>query len=274
MADNQDEEKDKIKEEIEAALNAGAGPRIARFALACLGGFIPLAGGFIGGAGGWWSEAEQDRLNKIFSAWLKLQEDEIKEIAQTLAEVMMRLNLNDPEVEERVQSPEYLSLIKKSFREWSAAESEEKRVYIRNLLANAAATRICSDNVIRMFISWIDEYDEAHFAVIREIFNHDGITRGEIWRKVYGDAVREDAAEADLFKLLFRDLSTGGIIRQHRLKDAEGRFLKQPTGSKKSSSRYTTSAFEGEKGYELTELGKWFVHYTMNEIVPRIASPR
>ena len=35
------------------------------------------------------------------------------------------------------------------------------------------------------------------------------------------------------------------------------------------------SAFDDEKSYELTELGKQFVHYTMNEIVPRIwAAPR
>ena len=35
-----------------------------------------------------------------------------------------------------------------------------------------------------------------------------------------------------------------------------------------------TSAFDDEKQYELTELGKQFVHYTMNEIVPRIGAPR
>ena len=28
------------------------------------------------------------------------------------------------------------------------------------------------------------------------------------------------------------------------------------------------SAFDDEKQYELTELGRWFVHYTMNELVP------
>lgn len=32
------------------------------------------------------------------------------------------------------------------------------------------------------------------------------------------------------------------------------------------------SAFDDEKQYELTELGKQFVHYTMNEIVPRISA--
>ena len=32
------------------------------------------------------------------------------------------------------------------------------------------------------------------------------------------------------------------------------------------------SAFDDEEEYELTELGKQLVHYTMNEIVPRIAA--
>jgi hypothetical protein len=32
------------------------------------------------------------------------------------------------------------------------------------------------------------------------------------------------------------------------------------------------SAFDDEKEYELTELGKQFVHYTMTEFVPKIAA--
>ena len=31
-----------------------------------------------------------------------------------------------------------------------------------------------------------------------------------------------------------------------------------------------TSAFDDEKDYVLTELGKQFVHYAMNELTPRI----
>jgi len=33
------------------------------------------------------------------------------------------------------------------------------------------------------------------------------------------------------------------------------------------------SAFDDSEQYELTELGQQFVHYTMNEIVPRIGRP-
>ena len=262
---------DQIKKQLDEALSHGGGPRAARFALACLGA-IPGIGGAIAGIAGTWSEQEQAEFNRIFAAWMKLQEDEIREIGMTIFEVMERLNQNDEETRKRVESPEYLRLVKKCFRDWSAAESEEKRRLIRNLLSNAAATRICSDDVIAMFINWIDMYSEPHFAVIREIYKSPGTTRQRIWDEIHGQPVREDSAEADLFKLLVHDLSTGHVIRQHREKDYQGNFLKAPTRRRATPSQLLGSAFDDEKQYELTELGKQFVHYTMNEIVPRIAA--
>lgn len=261
-----------LKNELEEALKSGRGPAIARFALACLSS-VPVVGGAIGGASGAWSEREQNRYNKIFTSWLKLQEDEIREIGITIMEIMVRLDHSSEEIRERIESPEYLKLIKKAFRDWSAAESEEKRILIRNLLANAAATKICSDDIVRMFIGWIDKYSEPHFAVVREIFNNDAMTRQEIWEKIHGGVVREDSAEADLFKLLFADLTIGHVARQHREVDYSGKFIKQkPKKTNQFSSKYSTSAFDDNKKYELTELGKQFVHYAMNEIVPRIKS--
>lgn len=88
-------EKEKLKGELDEALARGAGPKIARFALACLSGAIPFAGGVLGASGGAWSEAEQGQFNKIFAAWLKLQEDEIREIGQTLFEVFARIDQTD-----------------------------------------------------------------------------------------------------------------------------------------------------------------------------------
>ncbi len=258
----------KQTENVREILHSGIGPKITRFVIACLGG-IPVVGGVLGAGAGAWSEAEQERFNKIFASWLKLQEDELKEIGRTLMEVMMRVDKTDEKVQERIESQEYLKLIKKCFRDWSAAESEEKRVLIRNLLSNAAAKeQICGDNIIRLFVEWIDRYAEPHFAIIKLVYQQPGITRYEMWQKIHGAEVREDSAEADLFKLLIHDLSLGRVIRQHRETDYSGRFVKQR--AKKSSGNYVTSAFENEKEYELTELGRWFVHYTMNELVPKI----
>jgi hypothetical protein len=93
-----------------------------------------------------------------------------------------------------------------------------------------------------------------------------------MWREVHGREVAENSAEADLFKLLVRDLSTGGVIRQHRDTTADGQFVrKTPTKTPKGyGSRVMKSAFDDTEEYELTEFGRQFVHYTMNEVVPRI----
>lgn len=258
---------DDFGEQMEEALKSGAGPKAARFALACLGG-IPYVGGVFGAGAGAWSEANQERMKKVFMQWLKLQEEEIKEIGETLFDVMIRLDQTDEKIQERIESKEYLGLIKKCFRDWSGAESEEKRKLIRNLLANAASTDLASNDVVRLFIEWIAKYSEAHFKVIACIYKNEGITRYEIWQNIHGANAREDSAEADLFKLIIYDLSTGYVIRQHREVDYNGNYVRQR--ARKPRGPNLTSAFDDEKEYELTALGKQFVHYTMNEIVPRI----
>lgn len=267
-----DDTGEQFNKQIEEILSKGNGPKAARFALACLG-VIPGFGGAIAGVAATWSDKEQAEYNRIFSAWLKLQEDEIREIGITIFEVMTRLDQSDEEIRKRIESPEYLQLVKKCFRDWSTAESEEKRRLIRNLLINAAASKICSDDIIRMFITWIDIYSEAHFKVIKEVFRNAGVTRQDVWGAIHGEAVREDSADADLFKLLIQDLSTGHVIRQHRQVDYYGNFVKsQSKKSQGTASRTLASAFDDEKKYELTKLGEQFVFYTMNEVVPRIAA--
>ncbi len=265
MLDNQEE----IKNQLQKSAEFGNLPAILRFILSSLGG-VPVVGGVFGATAGAWSEAEQKQLNNLLTIWMQLQVDEIKEIGTTLAEVMMRIDKQDEDVKKRIESPEYLKLVKKAFRDWSAAGSEEKRKLIRNLLTNASAkTQICSDDVISMFLEWVERYNEGHFGIIREIYKKSGITRQEMWQNLNGREVREDSAEADLFRLLIHELSVGRVIRQHREVDYAGNFQRDRTRRPRGSAM--TSAFDDEKEYELTELGRWFVHYTMNEVVPKIA---
>jgi hypothetical protein len=221
---------------------------------------------------GAWSEADQERVNRFFEAWIRMLQDEFKEKAQTILEIMARVDLQDEAIAARVESKEFQSLLNKSFREWAGVESEQKRTYVRNVLSNAAASTLSGDDVVRMFIEWISEYSEMHFHVIGAIYNSDGITRGEVWRKIGRGPAREDSADADLYKLLFRDLSTGGIIRQHRDVDYHGSFIpKTPQRRAKGSGpKPMASAFDEEDGYDLTELGRQFVHYAMTELPPKI----
>jgi len=250
------------------------GATYIRGALQTVGGAIPVAGGLVSAVAGAWSEREQKRVNNFIEHWIRMLEDELKEKERTLLDIMQRLDLQDEKIAERVESKEFQSLMRKTFRDWAAVESEQKRKYIRNVLSNAATSTVNSDDVIRLFIDWISKYSEMHLQVVAAIYNNAGITRGEIWRKIGKGQVREDSADADLFKLLIRDISTGGVIRQHRNKDGDGNFLaKTPiTRNRQSRGEVRTmkSAFDEEEEYELTELGQQFVHYAMTEISIKI----
>lgn len=251
---------------------SGKVAKISRGALQVVGGAVPFAGGVLSAIAGAWSEGEQEKVNRFFEHWVRMLQDEIKEKEETIIEIMARLDLQDEAIAKRVESMEYQSLVKKTFREWSGAESEEKRVYIRNILSNAAASQVSSDDVVRMYIDWINQYSEMHFQVIGAIYNSGGITRGAIWRKIGKGPVRENSADADLYKLLFRDLSTGGVIRQHRDVDYHGNFISKKTerNPKGSGPKPPVSAFDEEEGYELTELGGQFVHYAMSDLPLKI----
>lgn len=244
-----------------------------RAGLNVVSGLVPFFGGFLAAIAGAWGEREQEHVNNMLRQWLQMLEDELKEKGRTIAEVIARLDMHDEEVLKRIESEEYQTLLKKAFRNWSSVDSESKREKIRNILANAAATRLTSDDVVKLFIDWIALYSDFHFEVIGQIYHHAGTSRGDIWQNLEKPRVSEDSAEADLYKLLVRDLSMGGVIRQHREKDYHGNFVKKPTRPtpKGEGSRTMTSAFDRNEGYELTELGKQFVHYAMTEITARIA---
>ncbi len=246
--------------------------KISRGALQVIGGVVPFAGGVLSAVAGVWSEGEQEKVNRFFEHWVQMLHDEIKEKEETILDIMARLNLQDEEISKRVESKEYQSLVKKTFREWSGAESEEKRVYIRNILSNAATSRMSSDDVVRIYIDWINQYSEMHFQIIGAIYNSGGITRGIIWKKIGKGAVRENSADADLYRLIFRDLSTGGVIRQHREVDYGGNFIPKRAvrNPKGIGPKPAVSAFDEEEGYELTELGKQFVHYAMSDLPLKI----
>ncbi len=118
-------------------------------------------------------------------------------------------------------------------------------------------------------------YHEAHFMIIKNIYKNSGCTRGTIWDSIHADRPREDSAEADLFRYLIRDISTGGVIRKERDTHAYSQFIKRTPV--RSSSKYDSqvlktmeSAFEDSKPYELTDLWKQFVHYVMEDVVTKL----
>jgi len=244
--------------------------KAAQSALEIGSGAIPFLGGLVAWLATNWSEQEQDRINEFFLAYLHMLQDEFKEKHKTFGEIVARVDLQDEKINERVKSSEYQRLFKKAFRKWDATESEQKRKIVRNILANAALAQTSSDDVVNLFLDWISLYSEFHFEVVSAIYNENGISRGAIWRKLEKPQVREDSADADLFKLVVRDLSMGSVIRQHREVDWQGNFVKKSRKPGSRGSSTLKSAFDEEEKYELTELGKQFVHYALNEITQKI----
>lgn len=246
---------------------------IIRGAIQAVGGAIPFAGGIFSAAAGAWSEQEQKKVNEFLHAWVKMLQDELREKQETILEITARLDIHDEEIAKRIKSEEYQSLVKKTFRNWAGTESVKKREFVRNILANAASSKMCSDDVVKLFLDWLQTYSEFHFAVIGEIYRHNnGVTRSSIWRNLGKQKVREDSADADLYKLLIRDLSTGGIIRQHRETDYYGNYIKKQSAPKGKGTGSSTmvSAFDDNEQYVLTELGKQFVHYAMTDLPLKI----
>ncbi len=270
MEQEYENEIEQIKQEL--ARNAGSQrERIFLLIMGAVLGSIPWVGGFLSAALSFKPGEDEAKQNKLYEQWFCEHEKKLKELFGTLQEILQRLNDFPEEINSRLESEEYLNVVRKASRIWDNSDTQEKKEIIKKLITNAGAYTLVDDDLIRLFLNWIDYYHEVHFAVIRAIYQNEGITRYEMWKQLNGREVREDSMEADIFKLLIRDLSMGGVIRQHKEKDYEGNFIKrQPVKRSSFTTNRMKSAFDNTESYELTELGRQFVHYTMNDLVPRV----
>jgi hypothetical protein len=232
-------------------------------------GSIPWIGGFLVAAQAYKEEDGQIQTDNLQRQWLEEHKVRLQALARDLAEIVNRLDSLGNELHDRIESEEYLALVRKAFRSWDQADTDQKREYVKRLIANAGASTLCPDDLVRLFLDWLDRYHEAHFMVIREIYKNPGATRHGIWANVRGEFPRDNSSEADLFRMLIGDLSTGRVIRQVRDTNLQGQFLTKKRG-RSSHPGVLKSAFDNIEPYELTELGREFVHYVFQDVVTRI----
>ncbi|MFT7328091.1 MAG: hypothetical protein ACI870_000269 [Crocinitomicaceae bacterium] len=239
--------------------------KYARVVIAALGG-IPWVGSVLGVISVLSSENEQGDVNQILYLWAKEHEHKLKEFNLSVKEMQARFEKSQRDLSERINSDEYLGLVRKTFSQWDTTETHEKKEMLNKLIINAGLIELVKDDLIRLFLDWINKYHEFHFSVIREIYKNPGITRRQIWVNLRENLPTDSSSEAHLFKLLINDLSLGEVIHQHKEVDINGNYMKLKP-AKKGTSRNLQSAFEETKRYELTALGKEFVHYVMNDAV-------
>lgn len=216
------------------------------------------------------------RTNRLMRIWIEELERKWAELQADLAEITNRYDALGDEITERITSPGYLSLVRGAVRVWDESETAEKRRYAMNLIVNAASplsARSASDDVVRLFIDLLRVLHESHLAIVRHLYHKRSATRLGIWKGIYGSdrLPKESSAHADLYRKLFRDLSTGDLIRQRREATPDGRFLEKERGRDKkppeqwNGRRVIESSFDDDDVYVLTSLGEQFVHYVLDE---------
>jgi hypothetical protein len=204
------EKSDAVIETIKAELEAASPSRKQRIheaiALAALGS-IPWVGGVLSASAMFKFDEAGVRQDTLRNQWLAEHQQRLQDLRSTLDEMFARIDSLGEAVEDRLESEDYLGLIRKTFRQWDQAYTQQKRKLLIQLITNAAGLRICSDDILRLFLDWIDTYHEAHFAVIGEIYKNPGPTRYDIWIAVYGSAVASDSSGASCSVSLLTQLS-------------------------------------------------------------------
>ena len=95
---------------------------------------VPLIAGVLSAAAQ--AEGGQERLDEMQKLWLKEHEEKIVKRGTTIAQILERLKASGDDVLERIQSEEYLALIRKGSKH-GIDLTQKKRGFIRKLLSNA-----------------------------------------------------------------------------------------------------------------------------------------
>ena len=262
---------DIVSKEEQAVLEkiiGGSWKKYTRVTMAALG-ILPWVGSLLGAAATLSSENDQEDTTKLLFLWIKEHEIKLKELGATLNSIFGRFESFGERINQRIESEEYLGLVRKTFKKWDEAETLEKRDMLRKLITNAGGITVVQDDWVRMFLDWIEQYHELHFSIIAQIHQNQNITRKAMWMNVKGSIPKDNSAEADMFKLLIDDLTRGRVIRQKREANSQGQFYKKQRREARQSD-FMESPFDDEDQYVLTELGTGFVQYVMNELTPQI----
>ena len=193
-----------------------------RGALSAAGGAIPFAGGLLFAAAGVWSDTEQARAMETLRAWIKMLEDELQEKQLTILDIIARLDMHDEQINERVKSIEISRFSRRRSGVGRDREHQEAGIYPEDSTNAAAPIRLVSDDVVSPLSIGYRITRSSISPSLASYINAQALPApksGTTWVKVRSE---KTWPEADLFKLLVRDLSTGGIIRQHREPTKQG----------------------------------------------------
>lgn len=236
-------------------------------------GVVPWVGAYLSVGASLAAEREQSAMNQALLRWLDVHEARFDALQASLTRVVREVEAAGEHARERLSDEAFLPLVRRAYQGWDRAQTDAKRARFERLLVNAAARRSegwSEPDRLRLFVEWIERYDDAHIAIVAAVHAHPGLTRLGIWRAVgpRGPLPREDSSDADLFRMLVHDLSLGRVMRQRRAVTSAGQF--QRKGRTRGTGGVLESSFDDRDPYELSALGRDFVGFVLESPTARI----
>jgi hypothetical protein len=102
------------QEALVQRLSEGKNRKYVRFLVAALGS-IPWIGGFIAASASFDAEREQQGINDLQQVWLQEHKGKIAELRDALTDIFHCLDNFGDQIQQRIESPEYLALVRKTF---------------------------------------------------------------------------------------------------------------------------------------------------------------
>ena len=96
--------------------------RVIRFVIAALSS-IPWIGGLFSASASAHAEVEQSKTNDIYELWLQEHQNKITELGKTITDILSRFESFGERINERLESDEYLDLVRKGFRIWDKSDT-------------------------------------------------------------------------------------------------------------------------------------------------------
>lgn len=106
---------DKIKNELAASFQSKRKRIFSKIFGAALGS-IPWVGGFLSAMADFKSDESQVKNNQLYEQWLSEHTNKMRLLGEVLVDIAKRLDDFSDDINERLESEEYLQIVRKSFR--------------------------------------------------------------------------------------------------------------------------------------------------------------
>lgn len=178
----------------------------------------------------------------IYKIWEDAEKRQVTDFGNHINDIFSRFDGLYENISKRLTDPGYLNIVNTAFSLWSFFREAEKIRCIKNLIVNAAATRLCSDEILIQLVKWLSDFQAMHFNILKEMKQNSIMPYEHIEKTILKGKGNSKTPEAYYCKSALNDLIFKGLIEKDKEKSA----------------------------MFLTSLGSQLIYYSMETTVRRI----